>query len=611
MTTTTTTTLNDSFNTSLKDKENDDSTSAITQSSLGIEQHHFYAGLSRGVSYDAAVDFTRIKEKLLSLSDEKIAFHLKNGDKEVFPKEADFLKLKEAFEDLELNMGEFAEKFEQITLDEVVDFGKKNQILENYFEPLTPKEFYRYVFPEGSFERSGHPEDFKGNGIVMARCILKDEETGKRFARVARFFVFDELNEIEKFENAEFAVMTPISYVGNSRKNANARYVHALVFDIDAVSPDKLNTMLYYFSEGIAPKPTMIVNSGHGVHLYYCLKNPVAAWKNNLKELTKLKHALTDVLWNKETSDDPKVHHQSATQSFRMPGSLTKFNTGITLDAFLVGEPVTLHELMSFLKAQPAVVDFYHLEPYLQREEQAGIKVMVDGVLKTKFDYDSKVMKVKRIRSSFDLTDKETRNTNLKEAAAKWPEWHERRIIQGKPRGRWTNNRAVYDWWLNRIKNEIQVGARYHSISILASLAIKCDIDYEELLRDATDVFNRYRQLDGASSNPFTFKEMTDALGMYQQSFVYYSISAMEANSKLSIPKNKRNGRPQAIHVKNITDMRDRDYPDGGWRNVEGRPKKEDEVTEYILNNPGLTPTQYSKALGVSRPTIYKYLKNL
>ena len=85
----------------------------------------------------------------------------------------------------------------------------------------------------------------------------------------------------------------------------------------------------------------------------------------------------------------------------------------------------------------------------------------------------------------------------------------------------------------------------------------------------------------------------------------------MEANSKLSIPKNKRNGRPQAIHVKNITDMRDRDYPDGGWRNVEGRPKKEDEVTEYILNNPGLTPTQYSKALGVSRPTIYKYLKNL
>ena len=45
----------------------------------------------------------------------------------------------------------------------------------------------------------------------------------------------------------------------------------------------------------------------------------------------------------------------------------------------------------------------------------------------------------------------------------------------------------------------------------------------------------------------------------------------------------------------------------------EGRPKgsgtKEDLVKEYIKDNPNANPTEIARNLGISRPTVYKYLK--
>ena len=38
-------------------------------------------------------------------------------------------------------------------------FKMKNEWLGQFFEEVRPKDFYRAVFPKGSFEREGHPED--------------------------------------------------------------------------------------------------------------------------------------------------------------------------------------------------------------------------------------------------------------------------------------------------------------------------------------------------------------------------------------------------------------------------------------------------------------------
>lgn len=56
-------------------------------------------------------------------------------------------------------------------------YREKNEHLEKFLEPVEPYEFYREIFPEGSFERKGHFEDRKGNGIAVT--VTKGEVTGQ------------------------------------------------------------------------------------------------------------------------------------------------------------------------------------------------------------------------------------------------------------------------------------------------------------------------------------------------------------------------------------------------------------------------------------------------
>ena len=65
---------------------------------------------------------------------------------------------------------------QQVALERLRElYREKNEHLEKFLEPVEPYEFYREIFPEGSFERKGHFEDRKGNGIavtVTGRCYL-------------------------------------------------------------------------------------------------------------------------------------------------------------------------------------------------------------------------------------------------------------------------------------------------------------------------------------------------------------------------------------------------------------------------------------------------------
>ena len=45
-------------------------------------------------------------------------------------------------------------------------FKMKNEWLGQFYEEVKPRDFYRAVFPEGSFEREGHPEDEKCKKIL-------------------------------------------------------------------------------------------------------------------------------------------------------------------------------------------------------------------------------------------------------------------------------------------------------------------------------------------------------------------------------------------------------------------------------------------------------------
>ena len=49
-------------------------------------------------------------------------------------------------------------------------FKMKNEWLGQFYEEVKPKDFYRAVFPEGSFEREGHPEDKPCSIGVLCRA---------------------------------------------------------------------------------------------------------------------------------------------------------------------------------------------------------------------------------------------------------------------------------------------------------------------------------------------------------------------------------------------------------------------------------------------------------
>ena len=66
-------------------------------------------------------------------------------------------------------------------------FKMKNEWLEQFYEEVKPRDFYRAVFPEGSFEREGHPEDEKCNGVLT---VIEGEKarSGGAWAKPSKAF---------------------------------------------------------------------------------------------------------------------------------------------------------------------------------------------------------------------------------------------------------------------------------------------------------------------------------------------------------------------------------------------------------------------------------------
>ena len=158
----------------------------------------------------------------------------------------------------------------------------KNEWLGQFFEEVKPKEFYRAVFPEGSFERAGHFEDGKANGIIT---IVENDKAKNRI-------VFDDLSVIDEVKGAEFAVMSPVAYSGRNRTAANARWLYGIAVDLDGVEMEQLRDVFHQMKHDFLPQCTYCVNSGHGLHLYYLFEKPVPLYRHLQDQLREFKYEL-------------------------------------------------------------------------------------------------------------------------------------------------------------------------------------------------------------------------------------------------------------------------------------------------------------------------------
>lgn len=476
-----------------------------------------------------------------------------------------------------------------------------------------PLAFYRDVFPEGFLqERWAEGErrsefDGKPNAIALKfgpktrKQLVKGNEVDVPV--IERLTVTDDLEGVSVLVKASIAenapvYMAPVSWYGRNNKAANARFLHAFAVDLDGVTPAKLGSVLKQMRNGhdpanekwvSMPQASYIVMSGRGLHLYYLLDRPVPLIPAVVPFLQQLKRRLTDVVWTDYTSEDGNEgrQYQGIYQGFRMPGTTTRLN-GHGVDA----KDTNKYEALAFMYApdgasEPRRVTLDYLVDY------CGIRGKeIPGEL-------YRVLETKGGR------------TPIAEAKERWPEWYERRVVQGEEKEGYDTNRGAYESWLSRIEDEAVVHGRYFAVLALVAYAVKCNVPLGDLERDAYALVPALDKLSDDPGNRFTDYDVACALSAYGSNDLrFWKNEYMCRRAKISPHENKHNGRPQGEHLKIARFARDLNYDEpGGWINKNGAPTKRDEIRAYAAEHPEASRSAIAKALGVSRTTVVKWLK--
>ena len=436
-------------------------------------------------------------------------------------------------------------------------------LIENFNE-IDPIDFYRDIFPKGELQEKGVYEKGKYNGILVEVTSEKRKD-GRN--KVFRYTVTDDLENIKQVISREnFCLMSPISYIGKERNSVNARVLYALAIDLDGViikedgDPFGLRTLFHQINNiDRLPNPTYVVSSGTGLHLYYVFENPIMLFPNVINKLQKYKKELTRLIWQGYITElEDNVQYESLFQGFRMVGTITK--KGKRARAFKTGEHVTMEYMNKFVGDEFKANDF---------------------------TYKSKL--------------------TLEKAKEKYPEWYEKRIVKKQPKGTWTVNRAVYDWWKKKILEGAKTGHRYYCMMMLAVYARKASISREELEKDAFYFMELFDTLPANDDNPFNEKDGIDALQAYDDRYITYPINSISYLTDINIEKNKRNYRKQNEHLKLARFVRDEINNNKNWRSKDGRPNKKEIIKEYRKNNPMARKSDCIRDTGISKMTVYKW----
>ena len=402
----------------------------------------------------------------------------------------------------------------------------KAEHLSTYLEEVTPYEFYRDLFPVGSFERKGEYSENKPNGLALGIALGLDNEN-----HAHHYTITDSLLELAELNDYDFAIMSPVSYFGKRRTGSNARYLYAMTFDLDGVGMQQLKDVLFQMKNGALPSATYIVSSGTGLHIYYFLKEPIPLYPKNQAYLKELKYALTRQIWNRYTSTLKEPQIQGIMQGYRIVGTQSKLGKDYPVRAYMYG-----------------------------RGERVDIQTLFEAVPSTSGEREI----ILKAKSSSGLT--------LEQAKEKYPQWYEERIVQQLPKKRWHIKRDLYDWWLNRISTEIKVGHRYYGIMTLAIYAVKCDIPIEELQADAFSLLSDYDEMSDTDLNRFTREDIMAALELYNDSYCTFPRDDIAKLTSLTITPNKRNGRKQFQHMEVMRAIQNVVNPN--WREGNGDQKE-------------------------------------
>lgn len=458
------------------------------------------------------------------------------------------------------------------------------------------------------------PIDYTGfvhrqyNGIVAYwdpsrpwRTRKRKDGTKENVKRFKHQEVFrNDQDTLNKLKGLEDCYMAPATYVGKNRRNSNARYLYAIGIDLDDVGPSHLlglfkNASVEYVGQDgpvghpYLPVPNIITNSGHGLHVYYLLAEPVALASQHVwKLMERVKDNLTSMVFKPNTTRRKKTERLALLQAFRLPETKTKFGEEVTAWQCLGTAPYSIEEL-------------------------------------NKYFYKSDKLTKKQILSIYRYEYSESKVT-LDEAKRRWPEWYQARVVDKlwvSPKKKWHVNRAVYDWWKDLLwatKEEV-VGHRFWCTMCLYIYAIKCDVPLEEVDADAEALLEHFESFTATEADPkkhFSLSDVAAAATAYHINYNRFPVWKIDSLTGIRIEKNKRNrdidgrlGRRQPRHLKLARSNRDIINESKGksvWWEGNGRSRQFSAVSEWRKANPDSTnKSKCARDCGLARKTVIKW----
>lgn len=422
------------------------------------------------------------------------------------------------------------------------------------------------------------------------KTIKRKDGTTKEVKNCKHYVVLKDDDNLQAFiAGRQFALISPLTYVGRNNTYDNARYLYAFAFDLDGVWESQIEKLFCFMLDGTIPMANIITSSGHGLHLWYLLEEPVPMFKQNKELLNKMKRGLTNVIWNPVTSMDQAKQYQGVTQGFRMPGTLTKFGEKIRSWQNLDAPMHSIEEL---------------------NEHLCNFKLT-----------DKELKQLKEREPSYNPT-----TVTREEAQRRWPEWYVAKVLKKntvmKP---WNVKRDVYDWWLNRLKNakygkdsEIKLHHRYWCILTLVVYGVKCRIPREEVLADGYSLVEKLDSFSDRETNRFSFEDVDDAMRAYDANYNTWPLNEIEKTTLITIKRNRRNGKKQEDHIKIMNYIRDNIVrKDGNWR---GKGRKQGTHLDELMSVPAQKVAVWrfynskiknkslcGRVMKISRPTVDKW----
>lgn len=456
------------------------------------------------------------------------------------------------------------------------NYIEQTEYLGSQFDEVNGYEFYAELFPDNECTGELNGDFSKPNAIYL---YTDEQDKGSQRRMRRRIMLKDTWKQdyMDYVELNEKTLCSGLTYRARSNKLQNAHRCHAIIIDLDGVGLKELRNLFLRMDlrnghPFAVPIPTFIASSGKGVHLYYVLEEPVDLFPNIKMQMKSLKHDLTFRIWDyKATSQLKSIQYQSINQGFRMVGSINdKYGTQVR--AYRTGGRVSIEYLNGFVKSK---VDLsQRFRPSKMTKEEAQIK-FPEWYART-FDENGEKRKDRPKNGKWD--------------------------IKGKVHG--DDPFALYHWWM-RQTDLAKGGHRYFFLMCMSIYASKCDVPKAKLRKDMQTVFEELKTIE--HENPLVKEDMESALEAYSKEYWNFTIDNISKLTDVRIEKNKRNGRKQAQHLARARAVQVLDYPEGEWRNKDGRPTAQQTVTEWREANPEGKKIDCQRETGLSRPTVLKW----